>query len=332
MEYRVIFPEEGQVELEEFEPDTVVEGAVAVRTLYTLMSTGTELTVLNRRYETGGHWDEWTRFPFHPGYAAVGEVIEVGSGVEDVALGDRVALRAGHASHHVVPSLHCSPVPSEIELSLTPWFALGKIAFVGARAAAYSLGDTVLIIGAGPIGQMSVRWASAAGARAVAVVDPAAARLERALRGGATAVIATPAAEAADDVYAAVGAEGPDVVIDSTGNSEVLATALALVRTQGRVVILGDTGTPTAQHLTSDVIARGITIVGAHDAHSQLGSDWDGDRSIHSLFFHLVTTGRFDLHHLNSHTFAPRESRAAYALANEQRGETLGIMFDWGRT
>lgn len=329
MEHRVIFSEPGQVELEEFEPKGMGDGMVAVRTFYTLVSTGTELTVLNRQYEPGSHWDLWATFPFRPGYAAVGEVVEVGPGVEGLAPGDRVVARAAHASLNVVPALRCAPISPGIELTLAPWFALAKIAFMGAQAAAYGLGNSVAVIGAGPIGQMSVRWANAAGARVVVVLDTVAERLALARRGGATAVIAKPASEAAEALYAAVGAEGPDVVIDSTGNSEVFAAALALVRARGRVVILGDTGTPTSQHLTADVITRGITIVGAHDGHSMSTSNWDGDRSIHSLFFHLVATGRFDLEGLNTHTFHPKDCAAAYRLANERRSETLGIVFDW---
>jgi len=327
--HRVIFPAPSRVELEEFAPEAVGDGAVAVRTLYSLMSTGTELTVLNGEYEVGTHWDHWIQFPFSPGYAAVGEVVEVGPGVDDLEVGDRVALRAGHASQHVVSAQLCSLIPAEVDLTTAPWFALAKIALIGARAAAHSLGDSVLVVGAGPIGQMSIRWANAAGVGALGVVDPVGVRLEHARRGGATAVIARPLGEAADMVHAALGPDGPDVVIDSTGNAAVFAAALALVRPRGRVVVLGDTGRPSNQHLTSDVIVKGVTIVGAHDSHSHSNSGWDGDRSLHSLFFHLVATGRFDLRGLNSHTFSPRDCASAYALANERRGDTLGIIFDW---
>ena len=52
----------------------------------------------------------------------------------------------------------------------------------------------------------------------------------------------------------------------------------------GRLVLLGDTGTPELQHLTSDVIRRGLTIVGAHDRHAPAdpmpGIEWDARRSL----------------------------------------------------
>lgn len=329
MEYRVSFRSPGQVEFEESTAECVAEGTVAVRTLYTLMSTGTENIILNRLYEPGSHWDRWVTFPFQPGYAAVGEVVDVGPGVQGLAAGDRVAVRAPHASHHVVPALYCTPIPPGLDFRQAVWFALAKIAFIGARAAAHGLGDTVAVIGAGPIGQMSVRWATAAGARAVVAVDTVAERLALSSRGGATATIARPVDEAADEIRAIVGAEGPDVVIDSTGHADVFAATLGLVRAHGRVVVLGDTGEPSRQHLTPDVIKRGVTIVGAHDSHSMRTPNWDGDQGIHSLFFHLVATGRFDLEGLNTHTFHPKDCEVAYRLANERRGDTVGIIFDW---
>jgi 2-desacetyl-2-hydroxyethyl bacteriochlorophyllide A dehydrogenase len=325
---RIVFPQTGAVELETFELEPVNAGEVAVRIEYTLMSTGTELTIFNGRFDPGTHWAQYATYPFQPGYAGVGEVVETGPEVDDLSVGDRVVVRARHASHHVAPAFRCARAHEAIDRSLAPWFALAKIAFTGALAAEYRLGDTVLIVGAGPIGQMAVRWASAAGARAIVVIDPVEARLALARRGGATSTIALPVGDAGDQMRAALGADGPDVVIDSTGNAEVLTAVLGLVRARGRVVILGDTGMPANQHLTSDVIVRGITIVGAHDGLT-VGPNWDGDRAIFELFFHLAATDRFDLEGLNTHTFHPRDCAAAYELANERRADTMGIVFDW---
>lgn len=329
MAQRVIFTKPGDVRLEQFEPPDVGVGTIGVRTIYTLISTGTELTVLNGQYETGSNWARYAQFPFQPGYAAIGEVTQVGSAVTGFAPGDRVALRGPHASHQVVPALLCTHIPPGIDLKLAPWFALAKIALMGARAANHGLGDSVVIIGVGPIGQMSVRWASAAGARAVIALDSVQDRLAFARRGGATAVIAKSPLDAGDEVRGLVGPDGPDIIIDSTGNAEVISAALGLVRTRGRVVLLGIPRDPSRMHLTADIITRRITLVGAHDSDSESVPNWDGDRALFSLFFHLVATRRFDLEGLNTHTFEPKACEAAYRLANERRGDTLGIVFDW---
>lgn len=297
-----------------------------MRAVCSLMSTGTENIVFNRAFDPGTHWERWAgRYPFYPGYALVGRVDEVGAAVEGLATGVMVACRPPHASLAVLPASECVPVPPGIEPPLAAWFALAKIAFVGARAADYRTGERVLVIGAGPIGQMSLRWAHIAGAQTVVVVDPLAARLELARAGGASATICASSADIGGDVRRASGGQLPAKVIDTTGNSDVFAQALALVADRGRLVLIGDSGRPQQQHLTSDCITRGLTIVGAHDAHISRAEE----PAIYRLFFDLLGDGRFRLDGLNTHIFSPGRCTDAYALANARRAETMGIIFDW---
>jgi len=323
---RICFTGKQQIEVQSFDTGPLKSGEVLVRTHYTLMSTGTENIVLNRMFDADTIWDAWAKYPFYPGYSAVGEIVETGPGVDTRLAGRRVALKAGHASLHVEQADNVALAPDEIDSREAVWFVLAMVAFMGARAGEYQLGDSVLIIGAGPIGQMSVRWAAAAGLEHIIVVDPAGRRLDLATRGGATAVIDLPVEECKDAVLAATGGKPPRVVNDATGNAAVFATALRLVDTFGRVVILGDTGSPVSQHLTHDVITRGITIKGAHDGH--VDEIWH-EMSIARLFFSLAARGRFDLKGLTSHLFRPEDAQAAYDTANTRRGETMGILFDW---
>jgi 2-desacetyl-2-hydroxyethyl bacteriochlorophyllide A dehydrogenase len=323
---RLVFPGKQKVLFEDFDPGLPGPGQVLVRTHLSLMSTGTENIVFNRLFEPGTHWDNWVKYPFYPGYAMVGVVEQVGDGVESLKVGQRVAYRKGHRSHDVIAAENCFPIPDNVPFEHAAWFALGKITFHGTRAAEYELGDSVLIIGAGPIGQMTIRWARALGVANIIVVDTAATRMPLAKAGGATAPIEKSIMEARDAVLAANGGNQPRVVIDSTGNAAVFAEALALAARFGRVVILGDTGAPAQQRLTSDVITRGLTIVGAHDAH--VTERWTGP-AIVDYFFNLASTGRFPLEGLTSHVFAPEQCAEAYATANRERTSTMGIIFDW---
>jgi 2-desacetyl-2-hydroxyethyl bacteriochlorophyllide A dehydrogenase len=323
---RLVFTGKQQVSVEVFDPQPVAADEVRVKSLYTLMSTGTENIVFNRLFDAGTHWDDWVKYPFYPGYSAVGRVIEVGSGVRDLPVGTVVGSWAPHASEFVAPANSVYVVPSGIEAQQAVWFVLAQIAFVGARAARYELGDTAMIIGAGPIGQMAVRWATAAGVGKLVVIDPVAWRLTLAERGGATAGVAKPITECREEVLAVLGGVLPRVVIDVTGNAAVFSAALSLAADFGRVVILGDTGSPVSQHLTSDVIRRGLTIVGAHGTHTT--EQWT-NTTIAALFFDLVRCGRFDMGGINSHIFTPDNAVDAYNIANTKRGETMGIVFDW---
>lgn len=323
---RIVFTGKQQVSLEAFEVNAPAKGELLVRTELSLMSTGTENIVFNRLFDPGTHFDNWVKYPFFPGYADVGVVETVGEGVEGFAPGDRVAFRAGHRSHAVQPADTFYKIPEGISFGSAVWFPLAKIAFHGAKVAQYQIGDSVLIIGAGPIGQMSTRWAAAAGAKTIIVVDAMESRLCFAKAGGATAVISAGIAEAREQILAANGGKLPRLVIDSTGNAAVFAAALGLAADFGRVVVLGDTGTPAQQSLTPDVITRGLTIVGAHDVHNT--AEWN-ERTITDLFFSLVASGRFSVEGLNSHTFRPEACEEAYTTANRDRAHTMGIVFDW---
>ncbi|HYF48614.1 MAG TPA: zinc-binding alcohol dehydrogenase [Planctomycetota bacterium] len=328
MPKRLVFTGKQQVSLESFELDNLNPGQVRLKSICSLMSTGTENICFNRLFEPGSHWDRWVKYPFYPGYSTVAQVEAVGEGVTQFKAGDRVVTRRGHASHHIVNVDQCSLLPEGIDVDDAAWFALAKITAMGARAAQYQLGDSVVIIGAGPIGQMSIRWAAAAGAQRIIVADIVEMRLKMALAGGATHTVARSIDQALEEIKALNGGQQPRLVIDTTGNETVFTHALALPARFGRVVVLGDTGMPTHQHLTSDVITRGITIVGAHDGHET--PEWNGPR-IYSLFFDLLKSKRFNVAGLNTHTFTPAECKKAYEVCNTQRGQTMGILFDWSR-
>jgi 2-desacetyl-2-hydroxyethyl bacteriochlorophyllide A dehydrogenase len=321
---RIVFTGKQEVHLEDFELPEPEGDQITVRTEFSLMSTGTENIVFNRHFDPGTHWDTWVKYPFQPGYSSVGTVEKAGAG--SFKVGDRVASRYPHQSHAVLAPARCWQIPAAIPFESAPWFSLAKIAFHGAQAADYRLGHSVLVIGAGPIGQMSIRWARAAGAESIVAVDAVPDRLELARRGGATAVISAPIAAAREQILEANRGALPDIVIDSTGNAQVFAAALGLAAQFGKVVVLGDTGQPSDQRLTPDVVIRGVRVVGAHDSHDD--EKWHNG-TITRLFFSLVASGRISLEGLNTHIFRPTDCVEAYATANRERAKTMGIVFDW---
>lgn len=350
MPHRIVFPSPQHVILEPFDSEPPSPGMVGVRSLWSLMSIGTENIAFNQAFSAGTHWAAFVTYPFLPGYATVGLVEEVGAGVTSPAPGDLVYLATPHASHHVVTAESCSPVGENVDAKQAPWCALAGVAFVAARNAGCSLGDSVLVIGAGPIGQMSVRWARAAGLQRILVVDPMPMRLGLAQQGGATSVVDSAIAECMEAVRAANDGQLPSVVIDATGNASVFAEALKLVGFGGRLVLVGDPGSPELQHLTSDVLTRGLTIVGSHGSHlahvlglaqgdpfaagleALLATHQLASRHFAEIFFDLVRAGQFDLEGLVTHEFSPEQCEEAYTVANERRGEAMGILFDWTGT
>ena len=330
MPQRIVFPRPGAVELAAFEPREPGAGEVRVRTLYSLMSIGTETIILHRRYADDSHFARMFSFPqLKTGVQAVGRIELCGPGVGEFAAGQRVYMREAHGSHQVLPAQDCSPLPDGIDAREACWDGLAKTAFRAAWAAPFARGGCVLIIGAGPVGQMVTRWACTAGMVTIAVADLWALRLEHARRGGATEVFCGEVAQHTGAIGKLDEGRGPPLVIDTTGNAAVFRDALSVAARFGKVVLLGDTGFPGRQCLSSDMMTKGLTVQATHDSHDRYG--WT-QRRIDRLFFACVLRGRFDPGGLITHEFTPERCVEAYALAESDRGRVLGILFDWTGT
>ena len=329
MAQRIVFPEVGRVELQEFEPSPLQEGEVLVRTAFSLMSIGTELTILHSAYDSGTHFDRMFSFPqLKTGVQAVGRVEQVAADVDDIKEGDTVFMRQAHGSHQVLAASECSQIPDELDRKNACWAGLAKTAFRAAWAGSFSAGGEVLVIGAGPVGRMLVRWAAATGMSQTVVTDLSGYRLQRARDGGATHCLEGSLQQSGEGI-AEIWPAGAPLIVDATGNAAVFADALKLAAPFGKVILLGDTGYPARQTLTSDLMTKGLTVQATHDSH-----DVDGwtQRRVDEHFFAQVTSGRFPLDGLISHEFQPRDCETAYATARNHRAETLGILFDWRDT
>ena len=326
MPKRLAFTGSRQVELHNDELPKPGKGEVLARSLVTVMSTGTENIVFNHDFEEDTGWSRWVKYPFYPGYSNCGVIEELGEEVEGFKVGDRIATRHGHRSHFICKPLPGQKVPDGVADEAAAWIGPVKICAMGVRAAKPHIGGGLVIVGAGPIGQMEIRWLAAAGAFPLVVVEPSQMRIDLALRGGASHGIAKPLDQAADDIKAIFNGEMPELINDSTGNWRIFTEMQRISRKFGRILLLGDTGTPSMQHLTHDLIGKGLQVSGAHDGHET--PEWNIN-TVGRLFFHLLQRGRFPMDGLTTHTFKPEQCQEAYKTANERRSETMGIAFDW---
>ncbi|MFT5350209.1 MAG: threonine dehydrogenase-like Zn-dependent dehydrogenase, partial [Gammaproteobacteria bacterium] len=140
-----------------------------------------------------------------------------------------------------------------------------------AWAGSFNVGQHILVIGAGPVGQMAVRWAASAEVTTLAVADISSHRLEHASRGGATLTMDRDIAQCMEEIKAIDSGKGPSVVVDTTGNAMVFRHALSAAGQFGKVIILGDSGYPSKQCMSSDVMTKGLTIQATHDSHDRDG-------------------------------------------------------------
>ena len=183
--------------------------------------------------------------PVPLGYSVSGMVIAVGDGVTEFRLGDRVACggsTANHAEFNFVPQNLCVRVPDGVSLDSAACTTVGAIALQGVRQAGPQLGETVVVLGLGLVGQLCVALLKAAGCT-VFGIDLDSSRLELALAMGAHSVSLADRDLVRRKLSSIDTVTGADVVLIAASSTSPEPTRLAaeLVRDRGRIVVVGKT-------------------------------------------------------------------------------------------
>jgi 2-desacetyl-2-hydroxyethyl bacteriochlorophyllide A dehydrogenase len=330
----ILFADKNVVETHTVPVVSPGHGKLLIETRSSVISTGTECIALSGNFAPGTHWHDWVKYPFQTGYLNAGIVVEVGEGVEGFAVGDRVASRSNHHQYVLADANRSIKIPEGVSEEDAAWFGLACIVQIGVRRAQHEMGDSVVIVGAGLLGQLTVQYAKLSGAREIIVVDTAQARLDMAAAHGATRTLAMPVQDVKEIVLEATDGRGADVVYDITGHPAVFAPALGLVRRFGKLLLLGDAGRPEEQRLTSDVITRGVQILGSHDgyppAHQNEHLYWT-HMNMARLFFTYLQRGQMNVSDLVTHRYSPAQAPEAYEMLLTDRSKAMGVIFDWTR-
>ena len=327
----VVFTGQRQVDLIETELPDPGRGEFTIQTLNTLMSMGTEMFCYRGESDPGSHWHGWVKYPFYPGYSCVGQAIKVGDDVDGLNEGDRVFCTL---SHRQFANLRANPVgitkiPDEVTNEEAVWCKLATITQTAVRQAEHAMGDTAVVIGAGPIGQLVTQYLRVVGLRAVLLIDQLQSRLDIGLAHGATAGYYGSAADAKDFVLEHTDGVLADVVYDATGHYTVLPLALPLARRFGKVMLLGDSPHPSKQHLTADLLTRQLRLMGTHNENlPPHQAHWTPIRQ-QRLFLQYVQRKQMRVADLITHRFKPSDAPEVYARFNRDRGNSIGVVFEW---
>jgi threonine 3-dehydrogenase len=295
-------------------------------------------------------WDAWAQKTIQPplvvGHEFVGQVLEVGSNVRDIAPGDVVSgeghvvcgrcrhCRAGRwhlcantvglgvqrdgafAEQVVLPVTnvwhHWPRIPEEVAAIFDPF---GNA--VHTALAFPVLGEDVLVVGAGPIGLMATAVARHAGARYIVVSEPNAFRRDLAMRMGATLAV-DPRERDLKDVQAELGmVEGFDVVLEMSGNPTAFRDALANMAHGAGMAVLG---IPTEEIPVdvSRVVFDQLTIRGIYG------------REMYETWYQMsvMLQSGLDISPAITHRFDHTDHEAAFAAARS--GESGKVVMDWG--
>jgi 2-desacetyl-2-hydroxyethyl bacteriochlorophyllide A dehydrogenase len=328
----IVFPQARTVALVETDVPEAGPGEVRCRALASLVSTGTESFCLDGTFDPDTFWQEWVQYPFAPGYSMTSRVVDVGPGVEGIEVGDRVATSTPHSSAFVVPAGECVPVPDAVTDEQACWASLACTTQLGVRRAQVELGESAAVVGLGVLGQLVVQYLRLSGARRIIAVDTVESRLAAAVAGGATHTIATDVVAAIPIVRDLTAGAMVDVAFDVTGHPAVLAPTTRLVHQLGRVILLGDTPTPSRQRLGPRIVADSVSVLGVHASAAPgvatLRDPWTL-AAMARLFFDFIAAGRMDVDSLASHRFTPDQAVDVYEALRRDRSGYLGVFLDW---
>ncbi|MFF7360895.1 zinc-binding dehydrogenase [Streptomyces sp. NPDC008125] len=348
MERVVQFTGPRQVEVAEHESAALPAGHLRVRTRYSGISAGTELTAYRgtNPYLTRT-WDAEARifrdgaagieYPVAGwGYSEVGEVTEVSPELVEVpgmpAVGELVWGIWGHRSEGIVPAErmvgHTLPVGLE---PLAGAFArVGAIAYNAVLAADIHLGEEVAVFGQGVIGLLTTRLAQLNGAR-VTAVDALDGRLDTARTYGARRTLNARTDSVAERVREATGGQGADVAIEISGVYPALHEALRSVTVGGRVVASGFyQGDGAGLRLGDEFHHNRVQLICSQigGVPPQLAGRWTVER-LQQTFLSLVAEGLVDVKSLVSHVVPVADAADAYVLLDERPADALQVVLEF---
>jgi len=328
----IVFPEREKVELREESIAPPGRGEILCAAEKSLISIGTETHCLRGMFDSGTNWEGWVQYPFRPGYSMVARVVAVGKDVAGLEEGDRVAVSATHQQFFKTKPERAYLLPDTISDEDATWVDLACTTQLGVRRAELQLGETVGVVGLGMLGQLVVQYLAVSGARKIIAIDLVQNRLEVAKAHGATHALPLDVKNAREEIVEITEGGMLDVVFDVSGHPAVLAPSIQLLRRFGRVILLGDTPTPSQQCLGPGVVSESIAILGIHGTASPAQASefnpWSREEMI-ALFFDYLTQGRMCVSDLITHRYSPLDASQVYAGLLQDRSTAIGVVFDW---
>jgi 2-desacetyl-2-hydroxyethyl bacteriochlorophyllide A dehydrogenase len=228
------------------------------------------------------------------GHEYAGRVVEAGKGVRGIHVGDRVAVdpniscgtcfycrrglvhlcsslvalgvdrNGGMAEYCVVPAAQAYVLGNELPAEVCAFVEPLSCAVHGIDRAEIRHGDTVVVLGGGPVGLMMLQLARHAGAARIALVEPQGHKRALAEIEGATMVIDPTESDVVGQVRS-LAAEGADVVLECAGSPVTAQLSMTLARRGGRIVFFGVCPIGVAIRVEPNMVyAKELTIAGSY--------------------------------------------------------------------
>ena len=332
---RIAFTKVNHAELEPVERICTPDG-VMVKTEISTISCGTEKANITGNENVNASGAASVVFPRYSGYSSSGIVIETGSDVKDIKVGDRVVCYWGnHSDINMQPESKIVKIEDEnVSFEDAAISFIGTFPLAAIRKTRLEIGESALVMGLGILGQLAVKLLRAAGATPIIAADPVEGRREEALKYGADYAFDPTAPDFAEKVKEVTGG-GVNVAIEVSGVGAGLDGALDCMKRFGRVALLGCT---RDKNFTIDYYRKvhgpGISLIGAHtiarpdfESHPGYFTHNDDIKAI----LKLCATGRITLSDMVSKTFSPNECTEVYNELITNKNFPTIAQFDWSK-
>lgn len=286
-------------------------------------------------------WNEWAQNNFERSFSPLprimghefsGEVVLLGEGVTNVKIGQKVCCethipcgncyqcRTGnpHNCLHVkrfkdgiygeyclVPASMLVALPDDTDYDLGTIMEPFSVA-THACSKVRVVGDTVLVLGAGPIGLFVVAIAKAMGASYIYVSDVSEYRRGLALKAGATEVLDPLSCDLVTEIKVRTDGLGCGTVFDTSGNVGAIKQGFEALRKCGDIVLVGLPSKPLVLDAANDIVWKEAHVHGIHGKEEFIS--WEISKG-------LLLSGRMDVNDLITHRFKMSEFQEAFELA-----------------
>jgi predicted dehydrogenase/threonine dehydrogenase-like Zn-dependent dehydrogenase len=278
--------------------------------------------------------------PLSLGYCHVGTVSAIGKGISDFSIGDRVVSNGPHADLVRVPSNLAAKIPDNVDDESAAFTVLASIGLQGLRLAKPTLGETVVVIGAGLIGLLTIQLLIANGCRVLAIdFDDNKLALAQ-LFGAQTCNPALGEDPVAHGMNFSRG-QGADAVIitASTSSSDPVSQAANMSRQRGRIILVGVTGlTLNRSEFYEKELSFQVSCSygpGRYDEnYEEQGHDypfghvrWTEQRNFVAIL-DMMSLGKIDVKPLISHRYVFSDALSAYQELTDN-AQALGILLQY---
>jgi len=287
----------------------------------------------------------FVKLPRILGHELSGEVAEVGKDVKEVNVGDRVVVEpvipcgsciacvmgrynvckslkvsgahvdGAFAEYLKAPSNRIYKIPDDLSFDDATLIEPYAVATHIVKRSGVRVGDTVAVLGAGPIGLCVLQVAKLAGAKTVVITDIVDYRLQLAKKLGADVTINSGKEDPVEIVKDATNGEGVDVAIEAVGVPSTVQQALKITRPFGQVTIAGFFEDPNVKVDVLSVIAKELHVVGSRLYWLDFKTAID-----------LVSKGKIDVKSIITHKFPLEEAQKAFEIFDQKIQNAVKVL------